>query len=263
MRRPERRDHLAPTALVVAHPGHELRVFGWMEQVRPTVFVLTDGSGSTAHSRLDATADLLAATGARRGSMFGRFTDRGLYAALLEGRTDVLLDTAAELADALRDCRIEVVAGDAAEGYNPGHDVCRFIVDAAVRLAADGAAPLRNLEFSLVGAPGAAPAGAADVDCVELDPAALARKLAAAAAYDELRIEVDQAIARFGAAAFAREVLSPARTAEAVRAWDHEPPFYEQYGRRRVKDGAYRLALTWADHVRPVHEALLLADVPA
>lgn len=30
-------------ALVVAHPGHELRVYGWLEQARPRVFVLTDG----------------------------------------------------------------------------------------------------------------------------------------------------------------------------------------------------------------------------
>ena len=262
MRRPESRGRPAPTALVVAHPGHELRVFGWMERVRPTVFVLTDGSGSTAQSRLDTTARLLAATSASRGSLFGRFTDRALYSALIDGRTDLLLDAAFELADALRACRIEVVAGDAAEGFNPGHDVCRFILDAAVRLATDGASPLRNLEFSLVDAPGAL-AGATDVECVELDPPALARKLAAAAAYEELRVEVDQAIASFGAVAFAREVLAPARTAAAVRLWDDEPPFYERHGQRRVAEGVYGEALTWADHVRPASEALLLAGVPA
>ena len=263
MRRPESRGHSAPTALVVAHPGHELRVFGWMERVRPTVFVLTDGSGSTAQPRLDATARLLDASGASRGSIFGRFTDRALYAALIDGRTDCLLDAVFELADALRGCRTEVVAGDAAEGYNPGHDVCRFVLDAAVRLAADGVTPLRNLEFSLVDAPGAAPLGATDVERVALDAPALARKLAAAAAYEELRIEVDQAIARFGTVAFAHEVLTPARTAAAVRAWDDEPPFYERHGQRRVSEGVYGQALTWADHVRPACEALLLAGVPA
>jgi hypothetical protein len=30
-------------ALVVAHPGHELRVFHWLRLARPCVFVLTDG----------------------------------------------------------------------------------------------------------------------------------------------------------------------------------------------------------------------------
>src|SRR5207302_1404403 len=31
------------SALLVAHPGHELRVHGWLERERPLVFVLTDG----------------------------------------------------------------------------------------------------------------------------------------------------------------------------------------------------------------------------
>ena len=34
--------------LVVAHPGHELRVHGWLELARPTVCILTDGSGHQA-----------------------------------------------------------------------------------------------------------------------------------------------------------------------------------------------------------------------
>ena len=32
------------TALFVAHPGHELRIYGWLERARPQVHVLTDGS---------------------------------------------------------------------------------------------------------------------------------------------------------------------------------------------------------------------------
>jgi hypothetical protein len=30
----------SPAALVIGHPGHELRVHGWMEHARPQVFVL-------------------------------------------------------------------------------------------------------------------------------------------------------------------------------------------------------------------------------
>ncbi|HEX8245140.1 MAG TPA: hypothetical protein VF541_16635, partial [Longimicrobium sp.] len=47
-------------ALVVAHPGHELRVYGWMERARPLVFVLTDGSGSGSEGRLESTTGVLA-----------------------------------------------------------------------------------------------------------------------------------------------------------------------------------------------------------
>src|SRR5690348_480507 len=62
-------------ALVVAHPGHELRVHGWMELAHPIVSVLTDGSGHTGQSRLSSTTSLLAQSGARPGSMYGRFRD--------------------------------------------------------------------------------------------------------------------------------------------------------------------------------------------
>ncbi len=141
-------------ALVVAHPGHELRVHGLCERHRPLVCVLTDGSGSGARSRLAETTALLARLGATPGPIYGRLTDRELYAALLHGEHERLVALAAELAGVLREARIEVVAGDAAEGFNPGHDLCRLLVNAAVaRLAAEGAPPIANLEFPLDAAP--------------------------------------------------------------------------------------------------------------
>ncbi|MSQ47696.1 MAG: hypothetical protein EXR78_04785 [Deltaproteobacteria bacterium] len=54
-----------PAALVIAHPGHELRLHGWLQHARPWVSVLTDGSGHADHSRLDSTTTLLHDVGAR------------------------------------------------------------------------------------------------------------------------------------------------------------------------------------------------------
>jgi len=51
-------------ALIIAHPGHELRVHHWLEKTRPLVFVLTDGSGRTAQSRLHSTTRILERAGA-------------------------------------------------------------------------------------------------------------------------------------------------------------------------------------------------------
>src|SRR4029077_12021317 len=70
-----RSEDMTSAALVVAHPGHELRVHGWLERHRPVVFVLTDGSGSTASSRLHSTQRILLRAEARQGSIFGRFSD--------------------------------------------------------------------------------------------------------------------------------------------------------------------------------------------
>jgi hypothetical protein len=52
-------------ALVTAHPGHELCLYGWLKRARPCVFIFTDGSGSTGEPRLELTTKLLARTGAR------------------------------------------------------------------------------------------------------------------------------------------------------------------------------------------------------
>jgi len=49
----------ATPAVIIAHPGHELRVHYWLEQAKPAVCVLTDGSGRTQKSRLDSTTGVL------------------------------------------------------------------------------------------------------------------------------------------------------------------------------------------------------------
>src|ERR1700742_4299674 len=68
-------------ALIVAHPGHELRLHGWMSLARPCVYVLTDGSGHSGQSRLAATTQLLSTIRAESGCIYGRFTDAEFYAA--------------------------------------------------------------------------------------------------------------------------------------------------------------------------------------
>ena len=80
-----------PAALVVAHPGHELRVHGWLEKARPQVFVLTDGSGPTGSSRLRSTTRVLDRAGATAGCIYGRLADRVFYQALLAGRPEGFL----------------------------------------------------------------------------------------------------------------------------------------------------------------------------
>src|SRR6185436_1441495 len=101
----------AASALIVAHPGHELRVHGWLERERPLVCVLTDGSGHSGVSRLPSTLRVLRRAGARPGPVFGRFTDRALYEVLLGGRIEILASVACELAKVLATEHVERVAG--------------------------------------------------------------------------------------------------------------------------------------------------------
>src|SRR5262245_7457120 len=121
--------------LVVGHPGHELRVYGWLMTARPIVQVLTDGSGSEGHSRIDSTTTVLDGAAATRGSIYGRMSDREIYRAILARDHARFLALADELAEELVRHDIGVVAGDAIEGFNPSHDVCRYVINAAVRIA--------------------------------------------------------------------------------------------------------------------------------
>jgi len=243
------------TALVVAHPGHELRIHGWVERTRPMVFVLTDGSGGVGESRLASTQGLLDAAGARCGQIFGRFTDRTLYRALVDHQHAAFVEIARELAGALTEHGIDLVAGDAAEGYNSGHDVCRLLIDAAVqRIRGQGGPEIQNRDFPVVAAPETCPDTQRDSALwFRLDETALSRKLEAARAYRELAGEVEAALTAHGPQAFSTECL---RLVQELWSLPAAPAWYEEYGTRRVKEGLYEKVVRQQEHVVPLRNAL-------
>lgn len=171
-----------------------------MELTNPVVFVLTDGSGGSAASRLESTTSLLRAAGARPGSIFGKWTDREVYAALLSGNSQLFADVVRELARAFKAEAVECVVCDADEGYNPSHDLCRYLVTAAVLLhAREGGGHIETYVFTLVGRPDYCPdALREDSICVNLDRAAIGRKISSAAVYNELKGEVQSAVEKYG-----------------------------------------------------------------
>jgi hypothetical protein len=241
-------------AIVVAHPGHELLVYHWIEKHQPIYCCLTDGSGGGATSRLSSTTRLLNNVGASVGPIYGRYPDTLVYRLLLDRRVDVFVALAQELAAAFAEAGVDCVAGDAAEGFNPAHDVCRLIVDGAVEiLRRRTGREVRNYEFLLDGPPEAGRPGSI---VVELDEAALERKLAAARDYPEMRAEVEAALARYSRQAFAMECLRPAATTSQTSRFEQELPDYERYGERRVTEGRYSEIIRYRDHVRPIAVAI-------
>jgi len=248
---------LSSVALVVGHPGHELRLHHWIEIHRPLVFVLTDGGGHAARPRIASTTRLIERTGATPagGAFYGAFGDRELYDALLGADDSRFVALAAHLAHRLDDAGCTTVAGDAAEGYNPGHDVCRILIDAAVERRRRSGQPLLNLAFPLVAHPGATFGGQPPAVALELDAAALERKLAAARDYLEMQEEVERALARYGAAAFATEALWNVEPNRVASSHD-EAPFYETHGSLRVREGHYRETIRHHNHMLPVARAL-------
>jgi len=100
-------------ALLVGHPGHELRVLGWLAENRPRVYVLTDGSGHNGPSRLPATAGLLDRLGASCGEMFGLFSDAEIYRAILDKEIGIFRLIVDRLARSLVEHNIDFVAARA------------------------------------------------------------------------------------------------------------------------------------------------------
>ncbi|MCX6955554.1 MAG: hypothetical protein NTV51_25690 [Verrucomicrobia bacterium] len=236
--------------LVLAHPGHELRCHGWMEQTRPDVFVITDGSGSANSSRVHSSAAVIARTGARLLTGAGALPDRTLYAAVLSLdagffaglRRQILALASDGPAGATGPGYTEVVC-DGLEGFNPSHDLCHYL---ARSVAEELGLPCYDFPLE-----GQAQHWSQD-RVLTLDDAALGRKLTAAENYPELAREVRAAIARFGRCAFALECFRRVQPVPGTPPPPVVPPYYETFGETRVSEGVFREVIRWEAHLQKI-----------
>ncbi|MCA1576753.1 MAG: hypothetical protein LC794_05240 [Acidobacteria bacterium] len=265
--------------LAIAHPGHELRVHHWLETYRPEVWVLTDGSGHTGRSRIDSTTRVLHANGAVPGPVYAHMSDVDLYNAVLNFEHSPFISIVDRLAATLMNKNVTCIAGDAEEGYNPAHDICRLIINAAVtlvKLKRDRDVP--NYDFKLAGAPANCSDELRDGPIwLNLDDAAFARKVSAARNYPELHAEVEAALngtvntgftsdpilnersrSTYGVTTannFRVECLRPVNV-NGIKPNKDATPFYEEYGERQVSAGRYTHVLRYREHMLPLAEAL-------
>ena len=247
-----------PAALIIAHPGHELRVFHWLETVKPTVAILTSGGGALNQPRIEASFALLAQTSSHNSPLCGTFSDKDIYAAILNRKLDIFIYIFEKIVATLLEKDIDVVVGDALEGYNPSHDLCRYLIGSAVEYVTRKAGrAIGNYDFPLAGRPDICPGHLlASSIYLELDAAALERKMLAAAGYVELRGEVQEAINSFGVDVFRREYLRPVPNNAGLFDPPEVPPFYETYGERKVREGVYRDVIRYREHLRPLAQYL-------
>lgn len=249
------------TLLVLGHPGHELRVWQWLCDEKPVVCILTDGSGGSGTPRLNVTLELLKKAGALLCDDFEPVTDARIYQAILSHDMDFFLKTTAQIRDLLVDGSFEAVVGDGSEGYNPTHDVCRLMIDAASASAALGGHPVLNYAFPLMGHPrGIHPS---DHDkCVNLSESQWQNKIDLIVGYGTqaggmLDAEVADTFDRFGKQAFQQEWLFLTQPSGKEFVPVQEKPFYESHGEKRVAEGAYRYVIRYSEHIDPIRQALL------
>lgn len=234
------------TLLIAAHPGHELRIFHWLELSRPIVSILTDGSGGDKTSRLHYSEATLSAAGALPGPVFGRLPDQSWYRSILATDPIPFIETVETIAASATGEACTIVS-DAVDGYNPVHDLASAVGRAvARRLEASGIETRRMVSPAVPGVRGEI---ALQLD---LDEAATRRKLAAAQNYLPLAEEATRILAE-DPRSLGREVLL-----EDAFDWPADfQPHWEQIGRERVRSGRYPTSITYSDHVRPIALALL------
>lgn len=253
--------------LLIAHPGHELRIWEWVSKRRPHVLILTLGDGATGKSRLAASLNGLAARGIRvRTDWLVPVSDTAIYRALLGEARSPFPEWIARLKLVITRERITEIVADEAEGYNPTHDLCRAMANILVsRMVAEGH-EVRNLEFPLVGHP-CDPRRKADLaEELTLDPEALHGKIAAMRAYGvasqqpRLCEEGEAALQQFGEAAFAQECLYVAQPAYTHVAGDAvPPPHFETVGEQRQAAGYYKQVIR-ARHVQALVSGMQSTD---
>jgi hypothetical protein len=137
-------------ALIVGHPGHELRLYGWMSTEKPNVHVLTTGSRhSSDFSRIKACGDMLGRLGVSKGQLFGTVQDTEFYGVVRQARTEQIHKWVDVLRDDLLASGNDLVVFDAWQGFSPTHDLAHVMarVAALEAQACLTSAPLGQIEL--------------------------------------------------------------------------------------------------------------------
>jgi len=238
-----------PSILLIAHPGHELLLHGWLQTERPVVAAITDGSGGSGFDRTAYSRAVIESAGGSCSAIFGVLSDRECYASILGQDNTVFGIWLSRLTDEIVRLSSPVLICDPLEFYNPMHDLVNALGHAAARAAeARLLRPVEVLSYPII-----RPHPGSKAVTVPLSSKASEQKWNAAKQYAPLSAEVE---------AFDHVLRSAVETLflDEAFAWPDaspEPVGYELVGRNRIQSGRYSDLITYADHVAPIARNLL------
>jgi hypothetical protein len=241
------------TSLIIAHPGHELRLTGWISRTKPIVHILTTGSRhGHSRSRLEASRDLIEGLGGAPGDVFGWMEDRSLYAAIMDGALDAFDEALARLTVSLATTRCRLVVCDAWQLYSPAHDIAHLLARSAVAAVnRQLRLKMRLHEFAVVPMQQSLFDGTArEAERVELSEGEVLSKIKRVAEYPDVERETADFLRLSDLSALAVERLDKPLAWSALKPPRGTVPLYETFGEERVADGHYSDVLRWK-HVRP------------
>ena len=248
------------SALIIGHPGHELRAFKFLKDSKPDVYILTDGSGHNNESRLHQSIKLIESLGATYKNTITPFTDKELYTIILAGDLDKIKHVKEQLFNSVVENNYTKIIGDALEGFNPTHDICRYIINGIVTKleTRNPSKSFLNYDFVLdKGSNNLSKKENLQGFSLELSQMELELKIQAALNYPELRVEVEMAIERFGLSSFSWESYGKITDLNQTINWKSQIPYYEEIGKKRVASGAYTTCIEYEKHIKPIAEICL------
>ncbi|WP_378175942.1 hypothetical protein [Aquimarina sp. SS2-1] len=240
------------TLLFIGHPGHELLAHKFLSVYKPDVVFLTMGSGSNDSPRIQQSIDLIESLGLNVYYPFEPFTDRQIYDLILSHSVDSFHSVKSALKEFIVSHNIEMIVGDALEGFNPSHDVCRYLINATVFDLKDKVL-LKNYDFFQEDVRMNRSASKKPEDItLELDETELQNKMAASLNYPEIKLEVDKFVEHYGVEFFNIEYFRKVNDPLKIKNWNTEFPFYEEFGRKRIKEGTYSELISFKEHMEPL-----------
>jgi hypothetical protein len=244
-------------ALIIGHPGHELRAFKFIKEFKPDVFIITNGSGSNNLSRINNSIKIIESLGAKYINLFDPFPDKIIYQLIREVNVTEIYKVKKILYDEIINKKYDMIIGDSIEGFNPTHDLCRYIINSIVKDSYTKAnIEILNYSFDLDKAPNEISANNSMI-LFELNELELEQKINAAINYPELKFEVEKVLKLFSKEAFKHEYYSKVSDPDIIINWENSSPQYEKYGKERVNNGLYTEVIEFEKHMKPIAYSLL------
>lgn len=251
-----------PTMLFVAHPGHELRIHGWLHKARPVLSILTAGSRSTGNpERIEATVASTTRDGLYLDALGGQVLDRDFYRLVEAGDVAPFHTWVDQLASQLTHRQVRRLVIDGYQLYSITHDIAHVIG----RVAAAEASKALGWTIEVLHYP-VVPfelGGAIDFGqpsfAVALSEAEFQTKLAAIEAYPDIKAEFDEVVRIEGLNASRTETFFRPPPISVLVRNPQSKPVYEHFGELRVAKKLYEVVLRW-HHVeailRPLQDRL-------
>lgn len=243
-------DPAVRSALVIAHPAHEVRVYNWLSRLKPTAYLFTTGSrNGTDRSRFEASKSVIRDAGASVGAAWNGVEDRVVYRWLLSSDHTPFVEHTMRLAEAFEASGVQVVVTDSWQLYNVAHDIVHVMTRTAAQVASErlrrdiAVVDYPVVPFTMVPQ---APRGTHVLD-LDLSEADYAAKCEAMRRIPLIAEEVAEIVRVEGKGALKAESFSLPVEVDNFDSAPPTRPYYEQYGEDRVRDGRYQDVIRWHD----------------